>query len=556
MSAGYASRLRQDVHYGICGLPEMKDSPRVFDRKIKQLSTYIQNSKHIVFFTGAGVSTAAGIRDFRGPNGVWTVEQARKQKMRGENRRTKKRRTGTCGSGQIQKMQKPLTRCAVCQWERSQLESAMPTLTHLIIAWFLHSEIADFLVSQNVDGLHLRTGIPKSKFAELHGNVFLEQCPKCGFEWMSDCDIGGVGFRSTNRFCPNCPASRLVDSVLDWDDELPQQELNNAQHMLQREGVLVICLGTSLRIEPAGSMPFLVQDKGGRVVLINLQQTAYDSDADLCIRAECDEVLKAILPSTLPLLTPLSCSGTPNTLSSSRTEDGILLNFQRSFSAIVKVGIAMCISELCWNCERLENVGISPVRPVDNISDLAESPFIDPPPYVFLRIRGVDNRACPMLSGVRARWSSGELALEDVVYDASARSPFIMAFSVSKLRKMFKEKNPKKFEDSNTSTCISKRLQLSLQILPVTDMGTFNNCSCVPEDVSIRSSCDVACFERTSAEPSLQLSSNGKAHWDCVFEWKWEDVENVLRENREEWGLGSVSMTMTYNRFCSVPFVQ
>ena len=75
MSLSYASRLVQGVDYGECGVAERSDSARVRDRELQKLVKLVRDSKYLVIHTGAGVSTAAGIRDFRGPNGVWTREQ-------------------------------------------------------------------------------------------------------------------------------------------------------------------------------------------------------------------------------------------------------------------------------------------------------------------------------------------------------------------------------------------------------------------------------------------------------------------------------------------------
>lgn len=81
MSGGYAARLKKGVDYGTCGLPEIFDSPRILTYKINRLVSLIRTSKYIVVFTGAGISTACGISDFRGPKGIWTKEQEEEKKQ-------------------------------------------------------------------------------------------------------------------------------------------------------------------------------------------------------------------------------------------------------------------------------------------------------------------------------------------------------------------------------------------------------------------------------------------------------------------------------------------
>lgn len=87
MSSGYASRLSEYENKGECGLPEIKDSTRAVTVKLTKLANLIQDAKNVVVITGAGISTSAGIPDFRGPRGVWTKEMERKQKVQVKKRK-------------------------------------------------------------------------------------------------------------------------------------------------------------------------------------------------------------------------------------------------------------------------------------------------------------------------------------------------------------------------------------------------------------------------------------------------------------------------------------
>ena len=73
MAVNYASGLSAYEHKGRCGMPELIDDQEVVDAKCRQLAEWIHDSRHVVVITGAGVSTAAGIPDFRGPNGTLAV---------------------------------------------------------------------------------------------------------------------------------------------------------------------------------------------------------------------------------------------------------------------------------------------------------------------------------------------------------------------------------------------------------------------------------------------------------------------------------------------------
>ena len=134
MSSGYNSGLSEYPNKGSLNLKEFEESDEEIERKTDLLVEMIKNSPHIVFHTGAGISTSTGIPDFRGPKGVWTLE-AKGVKVE----------------------------------EGIDWASARPSLTHMaIVALELLGKVA-YLVTQNVDGLHVRSGFPLDRLAELHG---------------------------------------------------------------------------------------------------------------------------------------------------------------------------------------------------------------------------------------------------------------------------------------------------------------------------------------------------------------------------------------------------
>ena len=110
---------------------------------------------------------------------------------------------------------------------------------------------------ENVDGLHLRSGLPRSKLSILHGDCFVEKCERCKLEYVRDFDVGGVSFKPTGRLCEDDKCQGVLrDVVVDWNDALPEIDLDEAEKVC-RSADLVIALGTSLRIVPAGRLPLL-----------------------------------------------------------------------------------------------------------------------------------------------------------------------------------------------------------------------------------------------------------------------------------------------------------
>jgi len=256
-------------------LTEYSETDEELDQKVTALASLIQTSSKTVFFTGAGISTSGGIADYRGPNGVWTR--------------------------QAQKKSAPKSKA---------FSEATPTLTHMAIQTLLTEESpVDFLISQNVDGLHRRSGVPREMIAELHGNSFKEICWACGKDWMRREEVRGRQCapkscreclarvphfcHCTGNSCTSC-GSKTKDSIIHFEENLPQKEL--ADGFEHSEGAdLHIVLGSSLRVRPACMMPIATADKGGNLVIVNLQKTPYDSRCAIRIFAKTDVVMALLM---------------------------------------------------------------------------------------------------------------------------------------------------------------------------------------------------------------------------------------------------------------------
>lgn len=229
--------------------------------------------------------TASLPADFRGPRGVWTLEKTAAS--------TKKRkRTKTNITETIVEMKSATdTEPPSLEVSAVRFPVVSPTYTHMAIARLVEAGVVEHVVTQNVDGLHLRSGLRRSSLSILHGDCFIEKCEVCMTEYVRDFDICGVSFRPTGRFCETAGCAGLLrDIVLDWDDELPAEDFTRAEEVCVSAD-LVIALGTSLRIEPAGQLPL----RAKQFVIVNLQATPYDKEAALVIRARCDTVMKFLL---------------------------------------------------------------------------------------------------------------------------------------------------------------------------------------------------------------------------------------------------------------------
>lgn len=261
MSLGYAEKLSYIEDVGKVGMTEFFDPPHVLQEKIERLSVIIKKSKHLVVFTGAGISTSCGIPDFRGPKGIWT----------------------------LQRQGKALPEASL------PFHRAMPSITHMALVGLEKAGILKFLISQNIDALHLRSGISREKLSELHGNSFMELCPSCGTEYLRDFEVETIGLKETSRNCSKAGCtSKLRDTVLDWEDALPPKEMGPAERHCKMADV-VLCLGTSLQITPACNLPLKCLRGRGEIVIVNLQETPKDKKASLVIHGPVDKVIAGVM---------------------------------------------------------------------------------------------------------------------------------------------------------------------------------------------------------------------------------------------------------------------
>ncbi|XP_055676909.1 NAD-dependent protein deacetylase Sirt6 [Lutzomyia longipalpis] len=265
MSCNYADGLSPYENKGVLGVPERFEDEEAIKEKCEQLAKMILASERVVVHTGAGISTAAGIPDFRSPNGVWTLER---------------------------KGLKPTMNVS--------FNEAIPTKTHMALKALVESGHVKYIVSQNIDGLHLRSGLQRQFLAELHGNMYVEQCNKCHRQFVRNTPAPTVGQKETGGICKGaansrpCRGGRLIDTILDWEDGLPEKDLD-ISYMESTLADLNICLGTTLQIVPSGNLPIKNKKQGGKVVICNLQPTKHDKKADLIISTYVDDIMVRVL---------------------------------------------------------------------------------------------------------------------------------------------------------------------------------------------------------------------------------------------------------------------
>jgi mono-ADP-ribosyltransferase sirtuin 6 len=214
------------------------------EKRINTLAKLMFGARHLVVFTGAGISTESGLADFRGPDGLWTRQA------------------------------KGLPAKSI------DFASAEPNAGHLAIAELQRLGKLAFLISQNVDNLHLRSGIRPELIAELHGNITKLRCQNC--EFLMD-NVGDA------IPCPIC-GGQMASSVVNFGQSLPQHDLEEA-YAHAKKADLFLAVGSTLTVTPAAGMPHVALQAGARLVIINQGETPLDSVAHLRFEEKISEVL-------------------------------------------------------------------------------------------------------------------------------------------------------------------------------------------------------------------------------------------------------------------------
>ncbi len=245
-----------------------------FDDKIETAARWISESKRLVVFTGAGISTESGLPDFRGPDGIWT------RRDKGLSPR------------------------------RVDWSSVKPNKAHMAIVELQQMGKLDFLISQNVDNLHLESGIDPNRIAELHGNHLLMRCLNCDGLFKKE-EVGwndlihGKGYRGSPSMknrpkCPNC-SGQLISSVVNFGDPMPEKEMElSIQH--SKECDLFIVIGSSLVVYPAADMPLYALKNGAKLILINKGETPIDDLVHIRFWDGAGTIMPAIVSRTKEIL--------------------------------------------------------------------------------------------------------------------------------------------------------------------------------------------------------------------------------------------------------------
>lgn len=243
-----------------------------FEERVKKLNEMITNSNYVVFFGGAGVSTASGIPDFRSKDGLYNTKDAQFEKYTPEYLLS-----ASC------LYQKPKV---FYEFYRQKLDcrNIEPNATHYKLAEMEEKDKLKYVITQNIDGLHQKAG--SKKVLEIHGTTNVNYCTWCHEQFDNDYIF------ENKDLIPRCECGGMVrPDVTLYEEMLPQKEWNAANTAVMMCDLLIIA-GTSLTVYPANSLLHMVDPE--RIVLINRDETSWDDKVGLLFHEDMNEVFSRI----------------------------------------------------------------------------------------------------------------------------------------------------------------------------------------------------------------------------------------------------------------------
>ena len=235
----------------------------------------VKASKQTVILTGAGISTESGLPDFRSDNGFWSKNkpiQFNEFLLSEEKQRL--------------------------SWERnielhSLLKKIKPNIGHAFVEKITNMQKNNFLITQNIDGLHQKSGVPKNKIVEIHGSAIEAACLECE-EKKNILDFhDAIKSKSTLPKCTICGGVVKV-ATISFGQPMNEMDMMHASEIVEKSDLMIV-MGSSLKVLPAGKLPNLAMRSGSKLVILNRDKTCYDSSADIVINDELKNICSRLI---------------------------------------------------------------------------------------------------------------------------------------------------------------------------------------------------------------------------------------------------------------------
>lgn len=246
----------------------------MYSPTVASVAELLQAARFALALTGAGISTASGIPDFRSPDsGLWSkYDPMEVASLRGFRYHPQ----------QFYDWMRPLAK---------SIQQAKPNAAHLAFAELEASGLVNGIITQNIDLLHTRAG--SQRVYEVHGHIRQMTCIQCFTkfdaepilaQWQAD---GGV------PLCERCDGVLKPDVIL-FGEQLPAQVMIGVDRALRQCDLLLVA-GSSLEVFPVADFPRRVKQSGGKLIIINLHATEVDMLADVVIHEDVTDILPQVV---------------------------------------------------------------------------------------------------------------------------------------------------------------------------------------------------------------------------------------------------------------------
>ena len=251
--------------------------PTADPEAVRRAAQLVADARRIVVLTGAGISTDSGIPDFRGPDGMWT-----------RNPETEKLSTidHYLASPEVRER----------AW-RARMDHpawrADPNPGHTALAELGRTGRLALTVTQNIDGLHVESGLPTEEVVEVHGTMRQVRCVGCGITSPMQTTLDRVRAGEADPPCQLC-GSILKSATIFFGEALVAADLNRA-FAAAAQADLLLSVGTTLQVYPVADMVPIAASNGASIVIVNGEPTPMDDLADVVVLGSISEVLPAII---------------------------------------------------------------------------------------------------------------------------------------------------------------------------------------------------------------------------------------------------------------------
>jgi len=271
---------RRDSHRSQCRSARYRHT--VSDAALDRARSLISDARHVVALTGAGISTASGIPDFRGPQGVWTKDPHAEM----------------LSTFTTWVTNESVRRAAWRSRVERQVFDVEPNEGHRALVRLEQRGHLDLLVTQNIDGLHQKAGTSRDHIVEIHGSALEVVCLECGARDPIDVALDRVREGDDD---PQC--QRIVNSVLcggllksgtiSFGQSLVAEDLARSENAARLCDVF-LAIGTTLAVYPVAGLLPTAKSHGAAIIIVNGNETAMDDMAHVLVRGD--------IPTVLPVL--------------------------------------------------------------------------------------------------------------------------------------------------------------------------------------------------------------------------------------------------------------